>query len=191
MDENTEEEVLRQLKWENRMLKQRVFELEEKIKGIGSSSRHPKVESQQDSSVFRLLKTKNEQLEEQREELRRTVEQLSLWMSTLRLYQEIFENEAAAMVGVNKDGKIVLFNRTAPELLGDSFKEALHKPIEDVNFGAFDPSTPSLVRQTLSSRRPASHSVKVGLRQVTTAVYPLGSEKDPTGALVKISVTPA
>src|SRR5207249_10086945 len=116
MEDNAEEEVLRQLKWENRMLKQRVFELEEKQKGGGSPS--IRGEHKPDSGVFKLLKTKNEQLEEQREELRQSVEQLSLWMSTLRLYQEIFENEAAAMVGVNRDGKVVLFNRTAPQMLG-------------------------------------------------------------------------
>jgi PAS domain S-box-containing protein len=170
------------------MLKQRVFELEEKMKG---GTHAVKVESKPDSGVFKLLKTKNEQLEEQREELRQTVEQLSLWMSTLRLYQEIFENEAAAMIGVNKDGKIVLFNRTAPQLLGESFKAALHKPIETVDFASFDASTPSLVRATLSNRRPSSRSVRIGDRQVTTTVYPLGSDKDPTGALLKIGVAPA
>ena len=39
MEDNAEEDVLRQLKWENRMLKQRVFELEEKQKGGSPSIR--------------------------------------------------------------------------------------------------------------------------------------------------------
>jgi PAS domain-containing protein len=188
MEENTEEEVLHQLKWENRMLKQRVFELEEKLKKLGHVG---KTDGGHDSGVLKLLKTKNEQLEEQREELRSTVEQLSLWMSTLRLYQEIFENESAAMIGVNKEGKIVLFNRTAPQILGEAFKVALHKPIETVDFASFDPSTPSLVRTTLSTHRSSSRSLQVRDRKVTTNIYPLGSEREPTGALVKISVIPA
>src|SRR5262252_2219882 len=105
MEENVEEEILHQLKWENRMLKQRVFELEEKLQELGHG---PKKDGGRDSGVLKLLTAKNDQLEEQREELRKTVEQLSLWMSTLRLYQEVFENDTSAMVGVNRDGKIVL-----------------------------------------------------------------------------------
>ena len=202
MDESDNtEEILRQLKWENRLLKQRVFELEEKQgKPAG-----PKEGQGHDTAVLKLLKTKDErlekyagELEQKRDELQNTVEelekrngQLSLWMSTLRLYQEIFENEAAAMVGVNKDGKVVLFNRTAPQVLGEKFRAALHQPIEAVDFSSFDPSTPSLVRTTLVSRQPASRSLRVRDRIVTTTVYPLGSEKDPTGALLKIGVSPA
>lgn len=201
MDENDGEEVLRQLKWENRLLKQRVFELEEKLGKVAG----PKESAGHDTSVLKLLKTKDErlekyasELEQKRDELQDTVQelekrngQLSLWMSTLRLYQEIFENEAAAMVGVNKDGKVVLFNRTAPQVLGEKFRAALHQPIESVDFSSFDPSTAALVRSTLVSRQPATRSLRVRDRLVTTTVYPLGSEKEPTGALVKIGVSPA
>lgn len=203
MDENAEEDVLRQLKWENRLLKQRVFELEEKAGQTGPSKEGGS--AGKDTSVLKLLRTKDErlekyagELEQKRDELQQTVgelekrnAQLSLWMSTLRLYQEIFENESAAMVGVNRDGKIVLFNRTAPQVLGEKFRAALHQPIEAVDFSSFDPTTPSLVRTTLSTRRLATRSVKVRDRMVTTTVYPLGSEKELTGALVKVSVAPA
>lgn len=201
MDENSEEDILRQLKWENRLLKQRVFELEEKM----GRPPGPEKSAGHDTSVLKLLKTKDErlekyasELEQKRDELEKTVEelekrnsQLSLWMSTLRLYQEIFENEASAMVGVNRDAKVVLFNRTAPLVLGEKFRAALHQPIEAVDFSSFDPSTPSMVRTTLVSRKPATRSLRVRDRQVTTTVYPLGSDKELTGALVKITVTPA
>ena len=202
MDEgDNTEEILRQLKWENRLLKQRVFELEEK-QGKPAA---PKESAGHDTAVLKLLKNKDErlekyaaELEQKRDELQNTVAelekrngQLSLWMSTLRLYQEIFENEAAAMLGVNRDGKIVLFNRTAPQVLGEKFRAALHQPIEAVDFSSFDPSTPSLVRTTLLSHQPATRSLRVRDRLVTTSVFPLGSEKEPTGALVKIAVSPA
>ena len=201
MDENAEEEVLHRLNWENRMLKQRVFELEEKLRRAGV----PASNKDQESSVMKLLKAKDERLEgyaaemEQKqaelqktvEELRERNEQLSLWMSGLRLYQEVFETEAAAMIGVNPEGKIILFNRAAPEVLGEKFRSALHQPIEAVDFRSFDPTTPSIVRSTLRSRQPGSHSVRVRDRQVTTNVFPLGSEKELTGALVKILVVPA
>ncbi len=201
MDESDGEDILRQLKWENRLLKQRAFELEEKLgKPAG-----PLEGAGPDTSVLKLLKTKDErlesyasELEQKRDELKNTVQelekrngQLSLWMSTLRLYQEIFENEAAAMVGVNRDGKVVLFNRSAPQVLGEKFHSALHQPIEAVDFSSFDPTTPALVRSTLASRQPATRSIRVRGRLVTTTVYPLGSEKELSGALVKIGVSPA
>ena len=201
MDENAEEDILRQLKWENKLLKQRVFELEEKVGKPPAS----KEGAGHDTSVLKLLKNKDErlekyatELEQKRDELQATVGelekrngQLSLWMSTLRLYQEIFENEAAAMVGVNRDGKVILFNRTAPQVLGEKFRSALHQPIEAVDFSSFDPSTPALVRQTLVSRQLATRSMRIRDRLVTTTIFPLGSDKDLTGALIKVSVTPA
>jgi PAS domain-containing protein len=201
MDENSEEEILHQLKWENKLLKQRVFELEEKLQKAGVAP----AKKDHDSSVMKLLRTKDDrletyaaELEQKRDELQKTVEelekrnsQLSLWMSTLRLYQEVFENEAAAMIGVNREGKIILFNRTAPQVLGEKFRAALHQPIEAVDFGSFDPTTPQLVRSTLQSRQPGTRSIRIRDRQVTTSVYPLGSEKELTGALLKILVAPA
>jgi PAS domain-containing protein len=195
MEDNAEEDILHQLKWENKMLKQRVFELEEKLQKAAPSSQSG---GGRDSSVLKLLKTKDERLEKSAAELQATVEelekrnaQLSLWMSTLRLYQEIFENEAAAMIGVNKDGKVILFNRSAPQILGEKFRNALHQPIEAVDFSSFDPTTPALVRTTLAARQLSTHSVKVRDRLITTTVYPLGSEKELTGALAKVTVTPA
>jgi PAS domain-containing protein len=201
MDESSEEEVLHQLKWENKMLKQRVFELEEKLQKVEP----PSVKKEHDSSVMKLLRTKDERLEKfasemelkrtelthMIQELERRNAQLSLSMSTLRLYQEIFETDASAMIGVNRDGRVVLFNRTAPLVLGEKVRSALQQPIEAVDFGSFDPTTPALVRSTLQNRQPATRSVRVRDRQVTTVVYPLGSEKEPAGALIRVSVLPA
>lgn len=201
MDEGSEEEVLHQLKWENKMLQQRVFELEEKLQKVEP----PSVKKEHDSSVTKLLRSKDERLEkiayemeQKRAELGNTIRelenrnaQLSLSMAALRLYQEIFENDAAAMIGLNRDGKVVLFNRAAPGVLGEKLRSALQHPIESVDFSSLDPSTPALVRSTLQTRQPATRSCRVRDRQITTVVYPLGSEKEPAGALVRVSVAPA
>lgn len=196
MEDGTEEEILRQLKWENRLLKERVFELEEKLK------KAPPAPGQQggggrDSSVLKLLKSKDEALEKVAADLQRSISQLeeknlelSLWMSTLRLYQEIFENEASAMIGVNGEGRIVLFNRTAPQLLGEKFRSMLHRPIEEADFGSFDPATAQMVRSTLQSRAPGRRALTVRNRRVETSTFPLGTDKEPAGVLVKIAVGP-
>ena len=60
MDENSAVEILHQLKWENSMLKQRVFELEEKLQKAGVAP----VKKDQESSVMKLLKATDERLEE-------------------------------------------------------------------------------------------------------------------------------
>ncbi len=200
MNTDAENDLLSQLKRENAQLKLRLFELEEKLQRSGGRS-----DSVQETTVLKLLRAKDErlesyasELEEKRDALQGTVDelerrnaQLSLWMSALRLYQEIFENEAAAFVGVNREGTIVLFNRSAPALVGEGLKAALHRPIELVDFKALDPSIPSLARSVLADRRPQSRSVVTAGRKVSTQVYPLGSAREPAGALVRISVAPS
>lgn len=189
MEPDEEAPRVRQILSENRSLREKVFELEEKLR---------KAEHQDPSSVIKLLRVKDQALEQRAAELEKTVlelekrnQQLHLWMSTLRLYQEIFENEPSAMIGVNPEGRIVLFNRTAPQLLGEKFAQALHKPIEAADFGSFDPGTARLVREALERKAPASTSLRVRDRQVTTAVFPLGAGDAVVGAVVRISVAPA
>jgi PAS domain S-box-containing protein len=202
MDPDPEASALRQLLTENKKLKQRLFDLEEKIRKTG-----PPAESStgSGSTVLKLIEHKDFQLEqyaarleEKKEQLQEAVRELegqkarlSLWMASLRLYQEIFENDASAMIGVNRDGRIILFNRTAPQLLGEKFKDALHQPIDSVDFGAFDPDTAKRVRQSLASRKVIDSSLVVRDRRILTSVHPIGTEGDPRGALLRIQVLSA
>lgn len=194
MDDNAEEEVLRQLKWENRLLKERVVELEEKVRKAGATAGSS---ASKDTSVLKLLKSKDERLEKITGDLQRTIEELekrnselSLRMTTLKLYQEIFETDDAAMIAVNPEGKVVLFNRAAPQILGEKFRQALQQPVESADFRSVDPATPNYVRATLSSRMPSTHTVRVRDRRIATSVFPLGTTQEPSGALVKIAVLP-
>jgi PAS domain S-box-containing protein len=194
-----EQTAVRQLLQENQRLKQRVFELEEKIRklapqGEGHSGTGSSVLKLIEHKDFQLeqyaarLEEKKEQLEVAVRELESRNSQLALWMASLRLYQEIFENDASAMIGVNREGRIILFNRTAPQLLGEKFKEALHQPIDSVDFRAFDPDTPKRVRESLAARKPVDSSIVVRDRRILTSVYPIGSEAESRGALVRIQV---
>jgi len=199
MDEKTEEEVLHQLKWENRMLKQRVFELEEKLQKHGVPP-----DPKQETRLLKLLQQKDLQLEQyateleqKRDELKKTIqdlekrnEQLALWMASMRLYQDIFENESSVMIGVNQEGKVVLFNRSAAQILGEKIKDALHRPIDQVDFAALDPAIPRRVKEALGSGKLVMGSVQVKDRRVSTTAYPLGSATERAGVLVKITVTP-
>lgn len=199
MSSDQEQTAVRTLLQENQRLKQKVFELEEKLRklvpqGEGHSGTGSSVLKLIEHKDFQLeqyaarLEEKKDQLEEAVRELERRNAQLALWMSSLRLYQEIFENDASALIGLNKDGRIILFNRTAPQLLGEKFKSRLHEPIETVDFAAFDPDTPRRVRASLASRQPADSSLLVRDRRILTSVYPIGGEAESRGALLRIQV---
>jgi PAS domain-containing protein len=199
MAPDPEESVLRQVLSENQRLKQRVFELEEKIRRLSPQGEG---HSGTGSSILKLIEHKDFQLEqyaarleEKKEQLEVAVReleshngQLALWMASLRLYQEIFENDATAMIGVNREGRVILYNRTAPQLLGEKFKESLHKPIDSADFRAFDPDTAKRVHQALASRKPVDSSLVVRDRRILTSVYPIGSEAESRGALLRIQV---
>ncbi len=192
--------VVRRLLGENLKLQQKVFDLEGKLQQHTEAA---DVQSTRMANFRKLLEQKDvsleryaADLEEKQIELQKTVrelekrnEQLQLWMATLRLYQELFERDREGMIAVNREGKIVLFNRTAVEILGDRIREALHKPIEEADFSSFDPGTAALVREALEKHRASERSVTVRGRRVTTAVFPVGTEADPRGVLLKIGVS--
>lgn len=202
MAADQEQTAIRQLLQENQRLKQRVFELEEKIRKLAPQGQG---HSGTGSSVIKLIEHKDFQLqqqaarlEEKKEQLEAAVRQLearnsqlALWMASLRLYQEIFENDSSAMVGVNREARIILYNRTAPQILGEKFKEALHQHIDSVDFRAFDPETPKRVREALTLRKPVDSSIVVRDRRILTSVYPIGTEAESRGALLRIQVLSA
>ena len=183
-------------------MRERLFQLEGKIRKLGGTvdsdaGKHStSVIKMIENKDFRLeqyaaqLEEKKEQLQEAVRELEQKNEQMSLWMATLRLYSEIFENEPSVMIGVNLDGKVILYNKTAPSHLGESLKNALHQPVESVDFTGFDPATSRLVRDALAHRRQAQNLVRVQGRRITTSVYPMGFGSQLTGALIRISATP-
>jgi PAS domain-containing protein len=188
-----EQTAVRRLLTENQKLKQRVFDLEEKIRKMGSGGEGHAGSS--GSSVLKLIEHKDFQLqqcvarlEEKKEQLAQAAQDLAKWSDTLRLYQDIFDNDASAIIGVNREGRIILFNSTAPQLLGEKFKDALHQPIEKVDFGAFDPDTPRRVREAMASRKPLDSSIVVRDRRILTSVQPIGSETEVRGALLRVQV---
>jgi len=143
------------------------------------------------SSVLKLIEHKDFQLEQFTARLEEKKEQLAEAMAALRLYQEIFENDTTAMIGVNRDGRVILFNRSAPQLLGEKIKESLHKPIDLVDFRAADPDMVKRVREALSSRKAVDSSIVVRDRRILTTVTPVGSAAELRGALVRIQVVSA
>ena len=197
MSSDQEVTAIRQLLQETQRLKQKVFELEEKARKSSSASVATSTGS---TSVLKLiehkdfqlqqysarLEEKKEQLEEATKELDLKKTEINLWMAAVRLCQELFESDASALIGVSREGRILLFNHTAPQVLGEKFRDSLHQPIESVDFRAFDPETPRRLKETLASGKPADSSVVVRDRRILTRIQPVGKGAESCGALIRI-----
>ncbi|HLY08539.1 MAG TPA: hypothetical protein VKW04_04435 [Planctomycetota bacterium] len=195
MSSDQEQTAVRQLLSENQRLKQKVFELEEKARTSG----HVATSTGQ-TSVLKLIEHKDFQLqqytarlEEKKEQLEEAVRELELCKADLQrgktavlLCQDLLEQDAAALLGVSRDGLILLFNRTAPQVLGEKVKDSLHKPIESVDFRAFDPDTPRKFREALASGKPVESSVVVRDRRIQTSIQPVGKGAEAPGAIIRI-----
>jgi PAS domain-containing protein len=198
MSTDQEQTAVRQLLSENQRLKQRVFELEEKARtdkdkaAVSTSTGSTSVLKLIEHKDFQLqqyvarLEEKKEQLDEATQELEAKKGELNLWISAVRLCQALFENDASALIGVSKDGRILLFNQTAPQVLGEKFKDSLHQPIETVDFRAFDPDTPRKLREAVVSGKSVESSIVVRDRRVLTTIQPVGKGADSRGALIRI-----
>ena len=184
-DDDQEQTAIRTLLQENQRLKQRLFEVEEKLRKIAPQGEG---HSGSGSSVLKLIEHKDFQLERYRaqlEEKKEHLEAATRELESLRFYQEIFENEARATIGVNRDGMVLVYNRAASKLLGEKLKESLHKPIESVDFHV-DPDTAKRVRQALASRQRVDSNLVIRDFRVMTWVLPIESESEVRGALLHI-----
>jgi PAS domain-containing protein len=195
MSSDQEPSAIRVLLSENQRLKQKVFELEEKARTsapVATSTGNTSVLKLIEHKDFQLqqysarLEEKKEQLEEATRELERRKSELNLWISAVRLCQELFENDASALIGVSREGRILLFNHSAPQVLGEKFKDSLHLPIETVDFRAFDPDTPRKLKEALVSGKQVDSSLVVRDRRILTTIQPVGKGADSRGALIRI-----
>ncbi len=192
-------EKISELVKENGRLKQRIFELEEevgKLEGSRDSARScpasPKVMEllrQKDQTVERYtqeLEEKNTRLESVVTELKTKNEELQNWVAAQRLYRAIFDSEPAAMLGVDKDGRIMAFNASAIRRFGEGLRFLQFEPIESLPSTAIG-SVPvvDMIRNVLGDfqRREASYADKAGDHQVVA--YPLGQPPEIRGVILR------
>jgi PAS domain-containing protein len=185
---------------EMRRLRRVVGDLEERVRtqqgrGERDSSQVAnvmKLLKQKDSRLGEMdeqLEQKNEQLQALVDQLKRKNEELTTWVSSLRLYQDIFENEPSAMIGLNLEGRILLFNKAAAEMFGDAIKTSLMKEIESLDFAAVDPQAPALARRVLRERAPQAAMRADAARSVESRAFPIRVGMDVKGVLLKITVS--
>jgi PAS domain-containing protein len=196
----SEEDLVKKLARENARLKQRVFDLENEL------SRRTSTETREKTGISQVVKLlerkdhalaayateledKSRELEAMVTELKKKNEELSLWVTTLRLYQEIFENDVTILLGLNKEGKLILFNKAAISLLGGGLPQLIMRDIEEINFEGLDREIPRLARDVIVSKNLRTRSTTRDKRRVTTTAIPLKSQTEFRGVLLRISLS--
>lgn len=192
---------------ENRKLRQKVFELEEQMARKPSSPALPAVQlptrapdgpgsrvlqlvRQKDQTLgvyARQLEEKAERLEESLEEMRKKNLELNHWLAALKLYQEIFENEPAAIVGFDPDRNVMHYNRAAVECFG----EAIHASILNDVLGLplaekVGPELPALVQEAMEAQAPRERMIRNGDQEFHALVFPLLGESGLRGGVMRV-----
>ncbi|MDQ7779374.1 MAG: hypothetical protein RDV41_06650 [Planctomycetota bacterium] len=186
---------------ENARLKQRVMELEMETGNLKSSLEAPKT-VQQSSKVLELLKQKdatlernateleekNVKLEAMVAELKGKNEELQNWLAAQRLFRAIFDSEPSAMIGLDKDARILQVNTSAIRRFGEGLRFLMFEPVESLPTTAVGRiPVGQMVREVLADgkQREAEFEKSPG-RKEKVVVYGLASGPDVRGVIVRI-----
>ena len=192
-----ERDLVSELLEENRLLQERIAELEEDL-GIGRSKLER--ETTQITRVVKLLENKDRILEEytselerKREELEDAVnrledrnERLELMVSALRLYQDLLEHEPAAILGLNRQGELILFNRAAGLLFGTGIKDLLGRDLGGLPLPEGFPNLRERVKEVLGDFAAREEDIRSQGFEVKISVHPMGSGELFHGVLVQV-----
>lgn len=142
-----EEDELRKVLEENRRLKARLDEIEG-TKDIADPLRpgSGKGTATDVTKMVRLLEQRDKRLETYAEELeanqvqlqknvlelKKRNENLQATIASLRLAQEILEHDPTPTLGLNKEGRVLLFNRAAETMFGPAVYKAIAKPVAEL-----------------------------------------------------------
>lgn len=198
-----EDDALHKLLDENRRLKQRVVEIEERSlsdeggANQGSDLRHAKVEvaqllklvAQKDKilgSYATEIERKAEKLRATVDELRRKNDELQGGMGRLTLLQEAVERLQDPIVAVDAEGRVAFANRAARDLAGDAARIGTGAEaaavLRAVNAGLADD-----LRAALAGQAPAPRRLSAAGRPARAQVYAVAVGGALHGAVVHVA----
>lgn len=195
------EEDLQKALEENRRLKARLDEIEGP-KSVPSPIR-PGTGQGATTDVTKMVKlleqrdkrleTYAEELEEKQVELEKVVvelkkknENLQATIGSLRLAQEILENDPTPTMGLNKEGRLLLFNRAAETTFGPSVVKALGKPIAELC-----PDLADGVEAALKDGRRVERDVRsLPGGTYAASILALGSQREKRGLVIRLTPRP-
>lgn len=186
---------------ENVRLKERLRELEAKFLELHEKTIAAGVTDESFTRVLKLVKQKDQALQQYSKELeltnqrlQRTVEELQqknmeleTGLATLRLYQEIFDNEPTAMIGLDKEGRIIQYNAAAVGVIGEQIHHHLLQEVSSLALENFHPDIPAIVTATLQSGKHNERKFRRDGDEFTASAFALlGLEGEVRGAALKI-----
>ncbi len=197
MKGETAEKPYRLLQLENRKLRERVAQLERKLtkgKSGGASTCS-------ESRVFELVKQKDKALSEYAERmeqkareledlvqtLNRRNEELGNGMAVLRLYQLMFENEPAGMVGIDREGRIVQFNSAAVRYFGVGLHAMRLQQVGDLRLPGSDLDCEALFEQTIDASEDVVEETTANGERLRLRSYRLDDPSGLRGVVMRIS----
>ena len=197
MKGETAEKPYRLLQLENRKLRERVAQLERKLtkgKSGGASTCN-------ESRVFELVKQKDKALSEYAERmeqkareledlvqtLNRRNEELGNGMAVLRLYQLMFENEPAGMVGIDREGRIVQFNSAAVRYFGVGLHALRLQQVTELRLPGSDLDCEALFEQTIDASEDVVEETTANGERLRLRCYRLDDPSGLRGVVMRIS----
>lgn len=185
--------------FENIKLKKQVTELEKKIKEF--EARKTKEARTEYTKIIEVMKQKDKkledyalELEEKNEKLQSVVEELQgknaeleTWVTVLKLYQDIFQTDESAMIGIDVEKNIIQFNRSAVGFFGSQLEGALLHPVESVGIERFIPEINSFIDKVFTSKLAVTANFKKDNVDYSFKIYPLGTDESIRGVMLKIS----
>lgn len=183
---------------ENRRLRERVEELQRHLRGTKSmASPNPCSESR----VFELVKQKDRALAEYAErmeqkareleslvqELNRRNEELGNGMAVLRLYQLMFENEPAGIIGVDREGRIIQFNSAAVRFFGVGLHALRLRHVSSLTLPESEFDFESLFDETIDEAGDVEREARCESGAVRVRCYRLDDPSGLRGVVFRVS----
>lgn len=187
------------LQVENHRLRERVRELEIRLKNRGAGSTEI---SKADSRIFELVKHKDkalaeysERMEQKAHELERLVqelnsrnEELANGMAVLRLYQMMFENEPTGILGMDNEGRVIQFNSAAVKFFGVGLHAIRLRPVSELKVdGAEDFDFEELFEKTIDSDSDVTDVIKMKDTVLELRCYRLDDASGLRGIVMRIN----
>lgn len=133
------------------------------------------------------LEEKTEKLEEVVNELKRKNEELTNWLAAVQLYREIFEHDPSAMIGLDGEGRIVSFNKSAVSMLGERMHILMLEDWSKLELDKVDPNLPARILQAFKEAKSSDEPISYDGASYRSVVYPLQSEEAVRAVMLRFS----
>jgi PAS domain-containing protein len=170
---------------ENERIRKRIAELEAEL----AESKRSGGSAPGQDRLLTLLKEKNRQLEESVAALEEKNEEITNNIAALRLYQLIFENEPAGLLGVDPSGRIIQFNSSAIRFFGVDLHHLRLEDVGRLGIEGVDVDLRKLFRAAIEHGESPTVEFEREGRPIYLSCFRLEDIRGCRGAVLRVSET--